>query len=71
MKTKGSLYANFNYLQIKKKVYNNSFNGSFLITHAILKNVVSRKRAIKFSDLPVARSAQATARNSTNKTIPK
>ena len=54
-----------------KKVYKNSFNGSFLIAHAILKNVVSRKRAIKFSDLPFASSAQATARNSTIKTIPK
>ena len=50
MKTKGSLYAHFNYLQIKKKVYNNRLIGSPLIVHAILKNVVLRKRALKFSD---------------------
>ena len=58
MKTKGSLYAHFNYLQIKKKVYNNSLIGSPLIMHAILKNVVLRKRTLKFSDgeknLPLA-----------------
>ena len=42
----------------KKKVYNNSLIGSPLIVHAILKNVVLRKRALKFSDgeknLPLA-----------------
>ena len=41
-----------------KKVYNNSLIGSPLIVHAILKNVVLRKRASKFSDgeknLPLA-----------------
>ena len=58
MKTKGSLYTHLNYLQIKKKVYNNSLIGSPLIVHAILKYVVLRKRALKLSDgeknLPLA-----------------
>ena len=51
-------------------MYNNSFNGSFLIAHAILRNVVSRKRALKFSDGEKSTYARATARNSTIKTIP-
>ena len=49
MKTKASLYAHFNYLQIKK-VYNNSLICSPLIVREILKNVVLRKRSLKFSD---------------------